>query len=131
MWGTIRFVVIDLIGNVVTFPVWWYTVGVMRVLRLIGREVGGLVQSLNLRILFQFLLKPMFGQYDIWGRIISFGVRIVHFFILLFTTVFYTIALSVLLVAWLLLPVIVVLSIMYHLNISESLNEWYASFFVW
>ncbi len=127
--GVVRFLIIDFVGSVLYFPVWWYTVGLAHVARLVGRQVHGLTQALNLRILFQFLLKPMFGQYDIWGRIISFGVRIVHFILLFIFTLVMTVVMSLLCVLWVLLPVFVLWSILYHLEFSATLADWYEALF--
>jgi hypothetical protein len=113
----VRFVAQDLLGSLLWFPVWWYTSGVLRVVRLIIRQVKGLVAALNLKILFQFLLKPMFGQADFAGRVISFFVRIFHFFFLFLYTIIVTVLYSALLVLWLALPLLVVWSILFHLGV--------------
>jgi len=117
IWETIRFVVVDFTLSVLYFPVWWYTAGVMKVLRLIRREVSSLGQSLNLKVLAQFLFKPMFGQRDIAGRIISFFVRIFHFLFLLIFTIVVTLLLLLLLVVWLLLPPFLLYNVLYHLGV--------------
>lgn len=129
IFGVIRFLIIDFVWNVLYFPVWWYTTGLAHVGRLVVRQVHGLAQALNLRILFQFLFKPMFGQYDIWGRIISFYVRIVHFVVLLIFTLVSTILLSLLCLLWVLLPLVVIWSILYHLEFSTTLANWYEALF--
>jgi hypothetical protein len=115
VWETIRFVVVDAVWSIVSFPIWWYTVGAMKVLHLIRREAGALAQSLNLRVLLKFLFKPMFGQSDIIGRIISICVRIVHFCILATYSAIITILLVLLLIAWLLLPPFILYNVWFHL----------------
>jgi len=121
VFDTIRFLMMDLLVGILYFPVWWYTVGLMKVVHMMQREAKGIAYALNLKILFRFLLKPMFGQYDIWGRIISFGVRIVHFFILFVWAIILTVLLLVLLVVWLLLPPFLVWNILYHLGLDPGL----------
>lgn len=112
---------IDLVVGIIYFPVWWYTEGLMKVVRLMAREAKGIAYALNLKILFRFLLKPMFGQYDAWGRIISFGVRIVHFFVLFIWAMFMTLSLLLLLIAWLLIPPFVLWNTLYHLGLDPGL----------
>jgi hypothetical protein len=114
-WETIRFLIVDTIVSIVWFPVWWYTTGTMKVLRMIGREVSSLAQTLNLRVLWKFLFKPMFGQTDIASRIISFCVRIVHFCVLTVFSVIVTLGLLLLLIIWLLLPPFILYNIWFHL----------------
>lgn len=113
---TAQFIAKETVGSLLYFPIWWYTEGAMKVLRLIGREVGSFAKTLRIRTLFRFLLKPMFGQTDIWGRIISFGVRIVHAFVLLFVTIFYTIFLTLLFLVWIALPPLMIAALIYHFN---------------
>lgn len=120
IWETIRFVIIDFALNVVYFPVWWYTTGLMKVVNLIRKESGGLIHSLNLRTLARFLFKPMFGQNDIWGRIISFYVRIVHFVVLTVYTCMYTLLMSCLLVVWVILPPLVLYMVFFQLGITDT-----------
>lgn len=117
----IRFVLTDIIGSVLFFPVWWYTKGTIAVIELIARELKGFADSLNLRILLRFLFTPMFGQYDVLGRIISFWVRIVHFIVLFISTIVYTVVLCVLFVAWLMLPIVVVYNLLFHLGVIPSI----------
>lgn len=112
----VKFIATDIFGSVIYFPVWWYTVGAWNVIELLLQELRGFAQGYNLKVLFQFLLTPMFGQYDIEGRIISFFVRIVHFFVLTIFTLCYSIILLFLLAAWLLLPVFVVANILFQLG---------------
>ncbi len=94
----------------------------MKVVQMIVREAKGIVYSLNLKILFRFLLKPMFGQYDLWGRIISFGVRIVHFIVLMVRAMILTLLLLLLLVVWVLIPPFLVWNILYHLGLDPGLS---------
>lgn len=97
------------------FPVWWYTTGTMKVLRMVGREAQSLGQTLNLRVLFKFLFKPMFGQTGVVARIISVCVRIVHFCILTVYSVVVMFAFILLLIVWLLLPLFLVYEVWFNL----------------
>lgn len=115
---TLRFLFTDFVAEILEFPVWWYTIGVRNVVRLIIRSIVSVADALNLKILFRFLLTPMFGLRDWVSRIISFGVRIVHFCILLTLSIAWTLLLLLLLVFWLILPVVVVYSFFFHLDVG-------------
>lgn len=119
---TIRFLISDFILELFEFPLWWYTVGLRNVLRLIFQSIRRVGVSLSLPILFRFLLTPMFGLRDWVSRIISFGVRIVHFFILFFISICWTLVLVVFLFLWLVLPVVVIYGFLFHLGFFQSLN---------
>ncbi len=118
VWETIRFVIVDLVLNIIYFPVWWYTIGLMKVVRLVVREARSLAQTFNLKILFQSLLIPMFGQYDLAGRIISFFVRIVYTSGLFVISIVYTVLLCCMLLIWLTLPLFIVYNALFHFGID-------------
>jgi len=128
VWETIRFVAIDFAWGVIRFPVWWYTAGFLKVVNHLSLQAGVLAKSLNIKILSRYLLKPMFGQYDIWGRIISFIMRIVQFVILIIIASVYTLTMVILAILWLLLPLFIVYNIVFHLQLIPALSESYYSF---
>lgn len=125
VWETIRFVFVDVAWGIVRFPVWWYTTGFLKVIHSLRTQFGGLVQSLNIKILVRYLLKPMFGQYDIWGRIISFVMRMVQLVFLLVVAAVVVATLTVLAVVWLLLPPFVLYNILFHLQLFDGLSRSY------
>lgn len=70
-----RLLVIDLLGSIVWFPVWWYTKGLALVA---GKALAALryrSQAYAFRIWIRNFFVPMYGQYDVWGRIISVFMR--------------------------------------------------------
>ena len=79
--SSLKFVFRDLIGDLIYFPIWWYSKGLKKVALFCFKEVGEASRRLSIGILFSHLLKPMYGQYDIAGRIISFFFRIIQFLI--------------------------------------------------
>lgn len=117
--NTFKFITRDIIGNILYFPVWWYTVGAYKILRRIGKEIKEFAYDLNLKILFKYLFKPMYGMTDIWSRIISFMVRIVQFCILAFVTLIWVIILFSLFIIWLVLPIFVLYNILFQLGIVD------------
>ena len=119
-----RFIFKDILWSVLYFPVWWYTVGAWNVLQMIGKELHGFARAYNLRILFRFLLTPMYGQNDIVGRLISLYVRLAHFLILSIWTLLYTIVLLIGFLLWILVPVVIVWNILFHIGVIDSLALW-------
>lgn len=68
---------VDLAGSVVWFPVWWYTKGLQKVIDSASAAVWYRVRSYALIIWIKNFFVPMYGEYDIWGRIISLMMRTV------------------------------------------------------
>lgn len=66
---------IDLVGSVVWFPVWWYTIGLRKVVDAALRAIRYRVQSYALRIWIRNFFVPMYGQYDWTGRLVSILMR--------------------------------------------------------
>ncbi len=66
---------IELVLDIVYFPIWWYTAGARHALLF----CVGLVRQGNMQMAPGLWLKnifvPMFGQYDWQGRIVSFMMR--------------------------------------------------------
>lgn len=73
-----RFVLIDILADFVLFPVWWYTAGFVRALRAADSWFSEARAMLGVGVWARNLFTPMFAQYDIWGRLISFLVRVVN-----------------------------------------------------
>ncbi len=74
--GAVRFVLVDLIADFVFFPVWWYTAGFVRALRTANGWLTQTRRMMAVGLWTKNLFVPMFAQYDVWGRVISFLVRV-------------------------------------------------------
>lgn len=108
---------IDLLLDIVYFPIWWYTRGLLRALFLIFEEIHTQWDILGVGIWLKNLFTPMYGMYDWESRIISFFVRLVQliFRFILFT--FWTIIMLFLIVIWIILPIIVIWEILLNFSI--------------
>lgn len=92
---SIKYVIVDLIGDFLYWPIWWYSKGLYQTIFYSLNQIIHLEEMLGLRIWVKNLFTPMFGQYDIEGRLISFFMRLVQI-------IFRTIALVVGSLLWLL-----------------------------
>lgn len=104
----VRYLAIDLFRGVVYFPLWWYGRGLRRVGLFCWRSLNGQVSAGGVGVWFKNLFVPMYGAYDLWGRVISFFVRLVQIAVRLFLSVVYTIVMLALVIVYLLLPVLIV-----------------------
>ena len=115
--NSLKFISKDIIGNILYFPVWWYTAGAVAILKKIFNEAKSFGHDLNLGILFKYLFKPMYGLTDVWSRIISFIVRIAQFIILSFITFIWLFFLFILFLLWLLIPIFIGYQVLYQWHI--------------
>jgi hypothetical protein len=100
--------VIDLLKEVLYFPIWWYTAGLKRTVLYIWNSIRSSFNNLALPIMFKNLFKPMFGQYDREGRIISFFMRIILTISRLVVFILFIIFYILLLIIWVVIPIIIV-----------------------
>ena len=111
-----KILLIDLIGELLYFPIWWYTQGLKRVVLYVFNSIKNTNRNLAVGLMFKSLFKPMFGQYDREGRIISFFFRLILTFA---RTIAFLILVAIYLLAivfWILLPVAVVWGIYNNFN---------------
>ncbi len=102
---------LEFVLDIIYFPVWWYTKGAVHALvwcfNLFRNGNANLAPGLWLANLF----VPMFGQYDLQGRIISFLMRLVQIFARTIALFVWLILCLVLFFCWLALPILVVYAI--------------------
>ena len=97
----------DTLLQTLYFPLWWYTGGI----KYAATSCFNLLSAGNVQLAPGLWLKnifvPMYGQYDIQGRIISFLMRLFQIIIRGFALFIWLIACFMLFFAWLLIPVVI------------------------
>ena len=73
----VRLLAVDFFGSVLWFPVWWYTIGLRKVALNSWRALQYRAVSYGLRIWIKNFFVPMYGQYDLPGRLVSVFMRFV------------------------------------------------------
>lgn len=113
----LKFIAADLIGDFGYFPVWWETHGVARQAKKSLARVRGSWIRLGLGVWLKNLFVPMYGQYDLSGRLVSFFMRFFQIILrsIAFIILFALNATAVLL--WIVAPIAVVVMIMYALGV--------------
>ncbi len=73
----IRLLVTDLLGSLVWFPIWWYTLGLHKLNLAIYGALRYRWTSYSFNLWLKNFFVPMYGAYDIWSRLISVLMRVV------------------------------------------------------
>lgn len=60
------------------FPIWWYSAGLLKILRGVGDFYKKQEASLNFLVWLKNIFVPMYGQYDFTGRLVSFFIRLIQ-----------------------------------------------------
>ena len=102
-----KYLAVDLVGSFVYFPVWWYTRGMVRTGAYCLRTVRHTAQSFGLTVWLKNLFTPMYGQYDIQGRIISFFIRLVAIAYYAVFLLVESVIMTAVFLAWLAFPLFV------------------------
>ncbi|MFA5188099.1 MAG: hypothetical protein WC460_01910 [Patescibacteria group bacterium] len=108
-------VLLDRIREILYFPIWWYSKGLLKVINGAGEFVKGFEQTLGLMIWIKNLFVPMFGQKDIAGRLISFGLRLFQIFWKSIVLLIFILIAFLFVIFWLALPVLVIYQIIIHI----------------
>lgn len=116
IYTSVKYVLRDLVGDILYFPLWWYTVGVKKMVLKSWNLIKDGQEFLGLRVWVINIFQPMFGQYDLVGRLISFVMRLIQ---IIFRGIFLIIWIMVvigLFLLWLVGPLIIFYQIGYQLS---------------
>lgn len=97
---------IDELGSVFHFPVWWYGRGFFELVKWLQQGLIYRWKKYALGLWLRNILVPMYGEYTLAGRLMSFFMRVVVIIGRLIALVFEAWAYLVLLLGWLLAPLI-------------------------
>lgn len=110
-----KYIIIDLIGDILYWPIWWYSKGLLKTTKASIQAITNQEKSLGLSIWVKNIFTPMFGQYDLEGRIISFFARLIQIIVRGIMLLVWTIVVVLFYLLWLILPVLVTYQIYYNI----------------
>ena len=77
MLKLLKYIFIDILAEIVYFPIWWYTRGLLKLVKNLFQELKNQSRALALGLWLKNLLKPMYGDCTREGRMVSFFMRVV------------------------------------------------------
>jgi len=105
---------VDLVGGVLGFPVWWYSKGVVRWSRFMWDWYETYRATLAVDVWVKNWFVPMYGSYDIPGRLISFFMRTVMIVLRSLLLLLVSCLMIIIYCIYFILPPIVVVAIVYN-----------------
>ena len=102
--------------NFLIFPLWWYSRGLFVVLGGSFHSIKEQQRNLALDIWLKNIFVPMYGQYDIAGRIISFFMRLAQIIGRSVALAVWTVIVAAGIGLWLVLPVVIAYHIAFNLR---------------
>lgn len=105
----------ELVMDVLMFPIWWYGRGFWQW----GKALLGFLKErergIGLLVWIKNVFRPMYGQTDWQGKLISFVVRLVQIIFRSVVMLIWLLIALCLLLSWLVLPIFVIYEILFQL----------------
>lgn len=102
------FLLRELVGEILRFPVWWYSEGLVLAWRRLERQWMAGVDRTGIRWLLINMGKPMYGDYTRSGKIISFFFRVILVFWSVMVLGVWAVMVLTIFLIWLAAPVVAV-----------------------
>jgi len=112
---SLKFVFIDLIGDIIYFPIWWYSRGAKKSALFFWHYFLQVEQFLGVRIWIVNLFKPMYSQNDWQSKLISFFMRVFQIIIRAIALIIMVVVILALFAVWIFLPLLAIYMVLYHL----------------
>lgn len=111
----LRILIVDIVGGILGFPVWWYSRGLAGWFRFIWNWFKDYQDVLGVSVWVKNIFVPMYGSYDIAGRIVSFFMRSAMIVLRSIALVLLGMLSIVLILLYLVLPIIITFMVVYHI----------------
>ncbi len=111
----IKDVFLDILREILYFPIWWYSAGLIRAAKFFWQRVKNMEVRLGVGVWVKNILKPMFGQRDIAGVLISLFMRIIQIIVRTLVLFFWSVLVLLGFFIWIALPIFVVFGIVLNL----------------
>jgi hypothetical protein len=109
----LKFSLVNFFRNIVYWPFWWYTKGLSLVFKSIVKMIAGAFDGLALGVWIVNIFKPMYSQYDITSRIISFFMRLIQIIVRTIAMLIMTVIFVSLFLAYLAIPPLTIWMLIY------------------
>jgi hypothetical protein len=106
----------EIVRDILMFPVWWYTRGLVGVARSLFSFLEERQRSLALLVWIKNIYRPMYGQHDWQGILISIGMRIIQIIFRSLVMLFWVLAVLFIFCFWLVFPLFLIYEIFFQLN---------------
>jgi hypothetical protein len=106
----------ELVRDIIYFPLWWYTRGLVRLLDFLKDFIVNRERSLAFLVWIKNIHRPMYGQYDWQGRLISFVVRLFQIIVRGLVMIFWLFFSLFIFFLWVIFPFLIFYEIYFQLT---------------
>lgn len=107
----------EIILDILYLPVWWYTKGLLQILIFLNKFLSNHQKALGLSVWVKNIFRPMYGQNDFAGALISFIIRVFQILVRSIGMAFWLLVALIILLFWVLLPIAVYYEISFQLSL--------------
>lgn len=104
----------EIVFDVFYFPVWWYSRGTLITLNKLFYFLRNQERSWGLFVWIKNIFRPMYGQTDLQGRLISVFIRLVQIIFRGAIMLVITLITFIMFLVWLIAPVFIVFEIIFQ-----------------
>lgn len=105
----------ELVWDIIYFPLWWYTKGLLYLLKGLRQFLINREKSLALLVWIKNIFRPMYAQYDWQGMLISFFIRLIQIIFRGIILMIWLILALLILLAWIILPVLIFYQVIFQI----------------
>jgi hypothetical protein len=102
--------------DILYFPLWWYSRGLLNTVLKMVEFLKQRQKALGLLVWIKNIHRPMYGQYDWQGMIISVFMRIVQIIIRSAIMLFWCVFALLAVFAWIILPLLVIYELKFQMH---------------
>ncbi len=113
-WYSVK-ILSELVNEIIYFPAWWYSKGLINLLAILKKFLINKEKSLALSVWIKNILRPMYGQFDWVGMLISFFMRLFQIIVRSLMMIVWLLLAFFILCFWLILPLLVIYEIIFQL----------------
>lgn len=108
-------IILEFIGDILYFPIWWFTGGLIMIVKKNFDFLASQQKNLGLFIWIRNIFKPMYGQRDFQGRLISFFMRLFQIALKTISMIFLLIFSLIFILLWIIFPFFVFYQIAFQI----------------
>jgi len=112
---TLKYFFLDFFGSLLRWPVWWYSSGLVYVVKQLVLGIQGYAKSLAVGVWIKNLFVPMFGQNDWQSRLISFGMRVFQIIARSIFVMLWSVLMMIVFLIYIILPIFAVTGLIYQI----------------
>lgn len=109
-------IVLEILKDILYFPLWWYSMGLWNFVQGIVQFLKNREKGLGLSVWLKNIFKPMYGQHDWQGILISIFMRLVQIVFRSVLMLVYFLLAVLAFIVWVILPLLIVFEIIVQLS---------------